>query len=221
MTDRRVVTNAWWKLVRFGFRLLYNEFAFTYDTVSQTVSLGRWRCWQRSALKYLPPQGTVLELAHGTGDLQLDLYAAGYRVFGHDLSASMGQITRDKLRRAQQPVRLSRGFAQKLPYGAAVFDAVVSTFPTEFIVAAPTLHEVQRVLKSDGVFVVVPNGVLTGKDAVAQSLEWLYRITGQRGEASPEGEIARFFSDFGFEARYLYEPCPHSVAMLIVARKKD
>jgi hypothetical protein len=51
----------WWGLVRFGFRLLYNEFAFTYDTVSKVVSLGAWRCWQRAALKYLavPPGARI------------------------------------------------------------------------------------------------------------------------------------------------------------------
>ena len=31
---------TWWSLIRFGFRLLYNEMAFTYDTVSWVVSLG-------------------------------------------------------------------------------------------------------------------------------------------------------------------------------------
>ncbi|MCZ7544410.1 MAG: hypothetical protein M5R40_13175 [Anaerolineae bacterium] len=39
----------WWALVRFGFRLLYNELAFTYDLVSRVVSLGQWRAWQRAA----------------------------------------------------------------------------------------------------------------------------------------------------------------------------
>ena len=76
-----VIAKVWWTLVRFGFRLLYNEMAFTYDVVSTVVSLGEWRCWQRAALSYLEatPDDALLELAHGTGNLQLDLLEAGYQ----------------------------------------------------------------------------------------------------------------------------------------------
>lgn len=212
----------WRKLVRFGFRLLYNEFAFTYDLVSKAVSLGAWHCWQRAALKYLDvePGVKVLELAYGTGNLHLDLHAAGYSVFGHDLSANMGAITRRKLRRAGLTARLSRGLAQQLPYASASFDAVVSTFPTDFILAPETLREVARVLKPSGSFIIVPNGILTSKGAVANSVEWLYRITGQRDPGSPADELSNFFDGYGFNARMLHEDCPKSIASVIVAQKQ-
>ena len=35
----------WWRFVRFGFRLLYNEFAWTYDFVAWVVSFGQWKAW--------------------------------------------------------------------------------------------------------------------------------------------------------------------------------
>src|SRR5690349_21397341 len=111
----------WWRLVRFGFRLLYNEMAFTYDLVSKAVSMGQWRCWQRAAMKYLDPvnpeaYSLILELAHGTGDLQLDLYAAGYKSIGYDLSPYMGRIAQHKLNKYQIDPRLVRGSAQELPF---------------------------------------------------------------------------------------------------------
>ena len=122
----------WWALVKLGFRLLYHELAFTYDLVSVVVSLGAWRCWQRTALKYLPSpgEGRVLELAHGTGNLQVDLIDAGYDAAAIDFSAQMGQIASRKLHRRELPVRLARARAQRLPYAAGSFAAVVSTFPT-------------------------------------------------------------------------------------------
>ncbi|MCB9446672.1 MAG: class I SAM-dependent methyltransferase, partial [Ardenticatenaceae bacterium] len=43
----------WKKLIRFGFRLLYNELAWTYDAVSWLVSLGDWRSWQQAALPFV------------------------------------------------------------------------------------------------------------------------------------------------------------------------
>ncbi len=211
----------WWKLVQFGFRLLYNEFAFTYDTVSKSVSLGAWRCWQRTALNHLNAErgARVLEIAYGTGDLQIDLHNAGYQALGHDLSPYMGRIASRKLRQHRLPVRLSRGMSQRLPYADAAFAAVVSTFPAEFILASETLREVYRVLQPDGRFVIVPNAVLTGGDALVGTIEWLYRITGQRGVETPQTAIEALFAPYGFAAEVLQEACPRSVATVIVARK--
>ena len=72
---------AWRSLLRFGFRLLYHELAWTYDLVSRVVSLGQWRTWQRTALEHLAARrgDPILELAHGTGDLQID--RPGFRLY--------------------------------------------------------------------------------------------------------------------------------------------
>jgi ubiquinone/menaquinone biosynthesis C-methylase UbiE len=211
----------WWRLVGFGFRLLYNEMAFTYDLVSRVVSLGQWRCWQRSVLKHLRQGDHVLELAHGTGDLQIDLHAAGHRAIGYDLSSAMGRITQRKLKRQGIGVKLARGKAQSLPFPDAAFDAVVCTFPTPFVFEKETLREARRVLKAGGRFVIVINGVLTGGGAVKRFLEWLYRITGQRGDdESNAGQfnlVLQRFHDAGFEAQLLREPCKNSYAQVILA----
>lgn len=212
--------NLWWRLVRFGFRLLYNEMAFTYDWVSYVVSLGEWRCWQRAALKHLnaPSESRILELAHGTGNLQIDLYAAGYNIIGHDLSPYMGRITRRKLVRQGLNPRLTRGLAQNLPFASGAFAAVISTFPTSFILQPDTLREVFRVLQAGGNFVIVLNGVLTGGGKVEAGLEQLYRITGQRDET--DFDIVTYLYAYGFEAQIIQEACPRSMAQVIVARKK-
>ena len=214
------VANGWWKLVRFGFRLLYNEMAFTYDTVSSVVSLGAWRCWQRAALDYLEAQqgDLVLELAHGTGNLQLDLIEAGYQTIGYDLSPYMGRIAKAKLQQQGATARLVRGKAQQLPFPTQTFKAVISTFPTDFIFAPETLREINRILRDDGQLIIVPNGVLTGGGWAEGGMEWLYRITGQRGEHG--NAIAPFFAAYGFDASFHEERCPRSMAQVIVARKK-
>ncbi|NWG16570.1 MAG: methyltransferase domain-containing protein, partial [Chloroflexi bacterium] len=151
------MAELWRRLVGLGFRLLYNELAFTYDWVSVVVSLGAWRCWQRAALPHLgaPPGARVLELAHGTGNLQLDLYALGYMPVGYDLSPYMGRIARRKLSRRGLSPRLARGRAQQLPFAAASFAAVVCTFPTDFIFQPETLRETHRILREDGHLIIV------------------------------------------------------------------
>lgn len=220
----RWVVDGWWRLVRFGFRLLYNEFAFTYDLVSKIVSLGSWRCWQRSALQHLTVSRTalVLELAHGTGDLQIDLQQAGYKTIGYDLSPFMGQITRRKLHQHHLPAALARGRAQQLPFIDCSVDAVIATFPTEFIVDPQTLDEVYRLLPADGQFIIVLNGTFTGRGVVQRFLEFLYRITGQRAAANHSlyRHVLDLFTAHGFEAQIHEETCPGSVVQLLVATKR-
>lgn len=205
----------WWKLVDFGFRLLYHEMASTYDAVSYFVSLGQWREWQRSTLAYLPPKeaGHILEIAHGTGNLQLDLAQAQYQSIAYDFSPQMGQIAKTKYPQGQ----FVRGMAQKLPFQDASFAAIVCTFPTSFIVQAETLHEAYRVLHKDGVMIVVLNGLLTGSGVIVKFLEWLYTITGQREGQDYSAE--KVFAGYGFQVEAVNIPCKNSLAQVVILRK--
>jgi SAM-dependent methyltransferase len=217
--ERGAISKAWWTAVRFGFRLLYNEMAFTYDTVSQIVSLGQWRDWQRTALKYLnaPPGAPVLELAHGTGNFEIDLREAGYRTVALDLSRAMGRIASRKLHRWGIQPPLVRGRAQHLPFPTASFPAVVSTFPTEFIIDPATLAEVHRVLQPGGRMVVVFNGLLTSSNAASEVLELAYRVTGQRGPWPVD--VEERITQAGLRPAVITEELERSVVLLFVADK--
>jgi ubiquinone/menaquinone biosynthesis C-methylase UbiE len=173
----------WQRLVRFGFRLLYHELAFTYDLVANGVSLGQWWEWGRCALRFLPPAsaGPILELAYGTGRLQVALQQGGWQAVGMDFSPQMARIAQARLQRQGIPLRLGRAQAQALPFPAQSFNAVVCTFPTPFIIEEATLQEVARVLQPQGRLVFVPTAILTKGGAARVALEQAYQVTGQRG----------------------------------------
>ena len=209
---------VWRRAVGFGFRLLYNECAFTYDFVSYGVSLGHWRRWQRAALRFLPDTGAVLELAHGTGATQLDLIRAGCRCVGLDLSPNMGRLARRKLKRAGLSGDLTRGDAMQLPFADASFSAIVCAFPTAFIVEAACIDEMCRVLEDGGVAIIVLSGALNS-GLRQRMISALYRATGQGYGMARDEAIRQMFGDRGFSAEARTLNCGGSVAQVALLRK--
>ena len=210
------------RLLQFAFRLLYNEFALVYDTVSRLVSLGQWRCWQRSVLPHLEntDSGLVLELAHGTGALQVDLQRADYPTVAFDLSVGMGRIARKRLSRARLSTDFVRGDALSLPFGSSTFAAIVSTFPTSFIFDKSCLAEIHRVLHLDGRVIIVMSAGLKGPGLRRAFIRFMVRITGQSSGATSLAAYADAFAGFGFTVEPKEVDFVDSVAQLLVLQKR-
>lgn len=208
------IARLWRWFIRTFFRLLYGPCAWAYDAVAWLVSFGQWNAWGRVALRRLRGP-IVLELGHGPGHLTAVMAQRGLRPIALDLSPQMGRLARRRLRRADLPVRLVRARAQALPFRDGSFPDLVATFPTEYIVDPRTLREVRRVLSRDGRLVVVAAALLTGKGLPSRLLEWLYRITGQRGPL-PRGD-ERFWSELDLELEVERVQMGRSRVMLVVA----
>jgi ubiquinone/menaquinone biosynthesis C-methylase UbiE len=225
--NRPFATRVWRLLLRSGFHLLYNEFAWTYDGVSWLVSLGQWRDWQRTGLPFLIGED-VLELAHGPGHMQVELEAAGFRPVGIDLSPFMSRLAKNNLRKAGVKANLIRSRAQTLPFPDKSFDSILATFPTEFIVDPAAVSEGYRTLRSGGNVVVVAEAQLSGGGIIRNIIEWLYFITGQRQVLQDEKKGASFwlrsrqvYLDAGFDVRVERIRLEGSLVTVAIARKDD
>ena len=125
---------------------LYDELAWAYDMVSWLVSLGRWSRWRLSVLDQLP-EGRILELGFGTGELFSEMAKRDLEPVGLDASIAMHRIAQQKLARYRLDVPRVRGVAEALPFADECFDSIVCTFPAAYIVDPATLSEANRVLR--------------------------------------------------------------------------
>ena len=162
-------------LLRFFFKLLYHQFAFTYDLVAATVSVGRWKDWVSSVLPFI--NGTrILELGHGPGHLQRSLLSRKLFAVAIDESAPMARLAK---RNTQGQARLTRALGQELPFVDQSFDTIIATFPTEYIFEQETMLEVKRCLSDGGRFIVLPVAMQIGRGILDRAMALLFRVTHQ------------------------------------------
>ncbi len=143
------------RLRKLLFETLYKN-AYLYRFASTVPFAGQWRIWQRLVLSRLGGQD-VLELGCGLGDLLVAMSVAGFHCYAVEQSPQMVKAARETLRRRllDKEVTIIQGSAQHLPFSNDSFDAVVSTFPSEYIYDPDTVDEVARVLRPGGRFIVV------------------------------------------------------------------
>jgi len=213
--------------LRFFFRLLYHQFAFTYDLVAAAVSFNRWKDWVMSVLPFIEGK-RILEIGHGPGHLQRILLSRNLFTVGIDESAQMGRLAKRNLRRsvlsARSPqlvdyaqINLTRGIAQRLPFRNNAFDMVVATFPTEYITDPNTLAEVKRCLSDRGRLITLPAAIPKNP-----FLDWLFRVTHQSPSEAVDIVETRFREPFvraGFRTEIKILDVKSGSLLIVVATK--
>jgi len=212
-----------WRTVflRFFFHQLYHRFAWTYDWVAATVSVGLWKSWVEATLPYLTGP-RILELGFGPGHLQAALHQKGLAPVGIDASPDMAHLSFQRLCKLKIPQYLVIGYANFLPFENQAFDQAVATFPTEYIVDPATLNEIWRVLTPGGVLYILPGAWITSPRFPYRLAAWLFRVTGESPTLS-ENMINRLYADavrhVGFSVTLEQIRLPESLLFLIIARK--
>ena len=140
-------------------RGMFDRIAGRYDLLNRVISGGQDMKWRRLAVEAasLPPDGKLLDIATGTGDIAFEALKAApcSQAVGADFALGMMRVGR---RRAPYGTRVNwtGADALALPFANESFDAVASGYLMRNVVDIPrALAEQWRVLKPGGRIVIL------------------------------------------------------------------
>lgn len=146
---------------------MFDNISGNYDSLNRMISLGTDQGWRRNVLKMVSdtqPE-SILDIATGTGDLAILLSKSNAkRIVGLDLSAGMLEVGKSKIKtlNLQNLIEMIQGDSENLPFQDNTFDAITVAFGIRnFENLEKGLSEILRVLKPNGIFVILETSVPT------------------------------------------------------------
>jgi demethylmenaquinone methyltransferase / 2-methoxy-6-polyprenyl-1,4-benzoquinol methylase len=142
-------------------RQMFNSIAPRYDFLNHLLSAGIDISWRKKVVGIVQkhPHQTILDLATGTGDLAIAAAKLNPdKIVAADISSEMLKYQHKKLIRKNLTglIELVNADAENLPFGDAAFDAAMIAFGVRnFENLERGLSEISRVLKKDGLIVVL------------------------------------------------------------------
>ena len=139
---------------------MFNNIAGSYDLLNHSLSFGMDNLWRKIAVKKLTNNPkNILDIATGTADFAIS--AAKYtnaQIIGIDISEGMLKIGEEKIvkKKLKQKINLQLADSEDLPFKKNSFDGVTAGFGVRnFENLHKGLEEIYRVLKSDGIVVIL------------------------------------------------------------------
>ncbi len=140
---------------------MFDAISGNYDGLNRVISFGIDIKWRKKVLQLVADKKpkTILDIATGTGDLAILMATtSAQRIVGLDLSPGMLEIgkTKIKTQKLDSKIEMIVGDSEKLPFEDNSFDAITVAFGIRnFENLEKGLSEIKRVLKPNGIFVVL------------------------------------------------------------------
>lgn len=148
---------------------MFDRIAERYNVMNRVMTGGQDMKWRRFVIEkaQLPPNGTMLDLATGTGDIAFEALkkTPSAQVIGADFALQMMVVGKRQPDYGEK-VGWAGADALQLPFPDDKFDAVVSGYLVRNVIDIPkSLSEQYRILKPNGRIVVLdtsppPNNLL-------------------------------------------------------------
>lgn len=134
----------------------FDSISKNYDLINQLISFGLHKKWKNDFINLINFHGEVIDLATGTGDIAISIKEKfpDVKVVGYDPSSMMLEIAKKK--NSDNTICFKKGFCEEMPFLDSSFNFATITFGirnTKSI--ANSLSEIKRVLKKDGVLMIM------------------------------------------------------------------
>ena len=146
---------------------MFDTISKEYDSLNRVISFGidiKWRNNVVDLVKATNPE-TILDIATGTGDLAISMAKTNAKkIVGLDISNGMLEVGRNKIskKKLNATIEMVLGDSENLPFETNSFDAVTVAFGVRnFEHLEKGLSEIHRVLKPNGIFVILETSVPT------------------------------------------------------------
>jgi demethylmenaquinone methyltransferase/2-methoxy-6-polyprenyl-1,4-benzoquinol methylase len=144
---------------------MFDNIAGNYDSLNRVISFGIDVKWRKKVLKIVSDSKPkiILDIATGTGDLAILMTETNAeKIIGLDISDGMLEVGRIKIKQKNLNARIEMVLAdsENMPYADNYFDAITVAFGVRnFENLEKGLTEILRVLKPNGVFVILETSV--------------------------------------------------------------
>ncbi|MBU2927552.1 bifunctional demethylmenaquinone methyltransferase/2-methoxy-6-polyprenyl-1,4-benzoquinol methylase UbiE [Winogradskyella psychrotolerans] len=146
---------------------MFDTISNEYDGLNRVISFGidvKWRNKVVEMVAKTKPEN-ILDIATGTGDLAISLTSTNAKeIIGLDISDGMLEVGRKKInsKNLDGIISMVIGDSEDLPFEDNTFDAITVAFGVRnFEHLEKGLAEILRVLKPNGIFVILETSVPT------------------------------------------------------------
>ncbi|MBT4915400.1 MAG: bifunctional demethylmenaquinone methyltransferase/2-methoxy-6-polyprenyl-1,4-benzoquinol methylase UbiE [Formosa sp.] len=144
---------------------MFDTISNEYDNLNRVISFGIDIKWREKVVSIISEKKpiNILDIATGTGDLAINLIKTNAsEIIGLDISKGMLEVAHQKILKKQldRIIKMVVGDSESLPFNDNSFDAITVAFGVRnFENLNLGLAEIYRVLKPNGIFVVLETSV--------------------------------------------------------------
>ncbi|RDI52354.1 bifunctional demethylmenaquinone methyltransferase/2-methoxy-6-polyprenyl-1,4-benzoquinol methylase UbiE [Flavobacterium glaciei] len=144
---------------------MFDTISGNYDNLNRVISFGIDIKWRKKVLQIVSKSNPkiILDIATGTGDLAILMaQTQAEKIVGLDISAGMLEVGEKKIaaKNLSNTIEMILADSENMPYEDNYFDAITVAFGVRnFENLEKGLAEILRVLKPNGVFVILETSV--------------------------------------------------------------